>query len=304
MITPQSANALKDLPSFQQPLVNEITVLIPTLGRTILEQSLHKIASGNCWPAQIIVVDQGQKAYVAEWMDILKKVGIDSIYLPSTERGRAVGINRGLQRVQTRFVAITDDDCFVQSDWLECMTARLIKHPEAVITGRVDAIGEEDVLLKVTSEKSTIQRRPRLTYDSMSGGNMGTSMAVFRQVGFFEEDVRMRTAEDGEWAYRALRAGVPIVYAPEVVVGHYGWRDENQRSVQYEDYARSHGGFYGKYLRKGDWFIAARAFIHHLRSLRRWVKGVTTRNDEQARYGKAYFTGLLPGIISGIRRKS
>jgi GT2 family glycosyltransferase len=111
----------------------------------------------------------------------------------------------------------------------------------------------------------------------------------------------MYTAEDADWAYRALRAGVPIIYVPEAVVKHFGWRDESKRMVMYKDYARSHGGFYGKHLRKGDWFIALRAVIHHLRALRRWMRGVVFGDREMVLIGRAYFTGLLPGIIAGLR---
>lgn len=300
---PSPSKDLADLSSRRRPVLADITVVIPTLGRAILQESLCWIASGSAWPAQIIVVDQGKKAQVAHWMDVLREIGIDAMYVPSSERGRASGINRGLERVQTCFVAVTDDDCFVQEDWLENMVARLQDHPEAIVTGRVEAAGDEAVAVVVTSLKPVMYRRPRLKFDALSGGNVGTSMAVVRRVGFFDEDPRLRTAEDGEWAYRALRAGIPILYAPEVVVRHYGWRDEGQRSVQYKDYARSHGGFYGKYLRKGDWFIAMRALAHHTRALRRWIGGMLTGNEEQARYGRAYFTGLLPGMINGMRRK-
>jgi GT2 family glycosyltransferase len=137
----------------------------------------------------------------------------------------------------------------------------------------------------------------------MSGGNMGTSTAVIQRVGLFDEDASVRTAEDSEWAYRALKAGVPLVYAPDVGVRHFGWRDEQKRNIQYRDYARSHGGFYGKYLRQGDWFIALRVFAHHFRALRRWVRGIVTNDQEMALYGRAYLTGMLPGIMAGLRRK-
>ena len=131
---------------------------------------------------------------------------------------------------------------------------------------------------------------------------MGTSAAVIVHVGLFDEDTRLRTAEDGEWSYRALRAGIPIIYAPDVTVQHFGWRDEGKRSEQYKDYARSHGGFYGKYLRKGDWFIALRAMLHHLRALHRWLRGLIIGDQELVVYGRAYFINLLPGIIAGLQR--
>jgi GT2 family glycosyltransferase len=128
-------------------------------------------------------------------------------------------------------------------------------------------------------------------------------MSVIERIGRFDEDPRLRTAEDGEWSYRALRDDVPIIYAPDIVVRHFGWREEDERLVQYRDYARSQGGFYGKYLRKGDWFIAFRAVVHHLRALRRWLRGVASGDRELVLYSSAYLTGLLPGIVAGMRRE-
>jgi GT2 family glycosyltransferase len=286
-----------------RPVLDDISVIIPTLGRTILEESLYWITAGDAWPGALIVVDQGMSSQVADWIEILRTIGIQAIYSASSQRGRAAGVNRGIEQVQTRFFAVTDDDCFVASDWLKKMVSHLRENPQAIITGRVDPAGE-DMIVVVMSQAPAIYRKPRLKFDSMSGGNMGTSMTVIEQVGFFDEDPNLRTAEDGEWAYRALRAGVPIIYAPEVSVRHFGWRDETTRSIQYQEYARSHGGFYGKYLRKGDWFIALRAILHHIRAFRRWVIGTAIGNDELALYGRAYLTGLLPGIVAGLKKDS
>jgi GT2 family glycosyltransferase len=135
----------------------------------------------------------------------------------------------------------------------------------------------------------------------MSGGNMGTSLATFRKVGLFEEDPVMATAEDAEWSYRALRKGVPLRYEPDVVVAHFGWRDEKKRVEQYRHYALSHGGFYGKYIRRGDLFILVRALGHFVRALRRWVRGRLKGDAELALLGRAYCLNLVPGILSGIR---
>lgn len=284
-----------------RPILDDITVVIPTLGRAILEESLYWIVSGSAWPGEIIVVDQGSSQQVAALIEKLRLLGIKARHVPSTQRGRAAGINRGLEQVKTRFVAITDDDCFVESNWLAQMDRHLQLHPGAIVTGRVEAAGD-DMIIVVTAREPAIYRQPRLQFDTMSGGNMGTSRAVIDRVGLFDEHASVRTAEDGEWSYRALRAGVFIVYAPEVGVRHFGWRDDNKRAVQYKDYARSHGGFYGKYLRRGDWFIALRALIHYVRALRRWIRGTITGDQETALYGRAYVTGLLPGIIAGFRR--
>lgn len=281
-------------------VLDDISIVIPTLGRPILEQSLYWILAGNAWPGCLIIVEQGSNEDVEGWLRRVQEVGIRVKHILSSQHGRSAGINRGLEHVDTRFVAITDDDCFVAEDWLVNMATKLRLSSDAVVTGRVEAAGE-DMIVVVTSRTPSVQHHPRLKYDSMSGGNMGTSLDVFRKVGLFEEDPVMATAEDAEWAYRALRKGISIRYEPDVVLAHFGWRDQSKRSQQYRHYALSHGGFYGKYLRHRDLFILARAAGHFFRALRRWLRGKLNGDAELALLGRAYCTNLLPGILAGLR---
>lgn len=295
-----SASSINTMEFERKPVLEDISIVIPTLGRDILEQSLFWILEGSVWPGCLIVVEQGANLKVAEWLKRVQEIGIRVKHILSSQRGRSAGINRGLEQTDTQFVAITDDDCFVEAEWLMIMANKLRLNPDAVVTGRVEAAGE-DMVVVVTSTTPSVQSRPRLKFDSMSGGNMGTSLAVFKKVGLFEEDPVMATAEDAEWGYRALRHGILLRYEPEVVVAHFGWRDERRRVEQYRHYALSHGGFYGKYLRQADLFILARAGGHFMRALRRWVRGKLMDDMEMALVGRAYCLNLLPGILAGIR---
>jgi GT2 family glycosyltransferase len=291
-----------DLESVEpRPVRAGLTVVIPTLGRPILESCLAALAAGTAWPARIVVVDQGREPRVAAWLEGLAGRGLPTLHVPSGERGRSAGVNRGIERVETAHVAVTDDDCLVAADWVERMADRFDASPATVVSGRVDAAEGTDVPFVVAGETASVQRRPRLLFDSLCGGNMGAAVEVVRRVGPFDEDPRLRTAEDGDWAYRALRAGVPIAYAPEIRVTHVGWRDEAESLAQYRSYARSHGGFYGKHLRRGDPLVALRVVLHLARSLRRWLRGAIRGDAKQAALGRAYFTGLLPGVVAGLR---
>jgi GT2 family glycosyltransferase len=148
-----------------------------------------------------------------------------------------------------------------------------------------------------------MQKKPRLMFDRLSGGNCGIAIEILGRVGLFDEDPCMRYAEDGEWAYRALRSGVPIAYLPDLVVAHVGWRDIDERLAQYRRYARSHGAFFGKYLRRGDGFIVLRAGAHLARALRRWLRGTLKSDPELAANGRSYALQLLPGIVDGLKSR-
>jgi len=280
------------------------SVVIPTVGREILGKCLASIAAGDELPGEVIVVDQSSDPAISKWLEEICPPGVATRHVMSSNKGRAAGVNLGIGHVTTPYIAITDDDCLVAKDWVRKMFSSLEADPEVVVTGRVEATGDEVVPITVTSQKSATYRRPRLKFDSLCGGNMGVSLKVMERVGLLDEDERMRHSEDGEWAYRALRAGVAIRYAPDVVIHHYGWRDVGQRQAQYKAYAKSHGAFFGKYVRAGDWFIALRAVVHYLREIRRYVRGLVKGNREDSRMAWAYLRWLPSGILDGLIKNS
>jgi len=285
-----------------RPILDDITVVIPTLGRPILEESLNWLVAGRAWPGTVIIVDQGARPEVAAWVERLQTLGMIAQHLPSMQRGRSAGVNRGLERVRTRFVAVTDDDCFVTADWLQGMTGHLRRWPEAIITGRVEAAGDDAVeFCAVTSTTPTVYRRPQLKVHPLIGGNMDVSMAIVERIGLFDEHPSLRSAEDSDWGYRALRLGIPIAYMPEVAVRHYNWRTTGQRAARYREYARSQGGFYGKYL-FGSWLVALQAGRDLLRGPVRWFRGWHKRDPDMIARGRADTIDLLPGIVAGLRR--
>jgi GT2 family glycosyltransferase len=288
----------------RRPVLSDITVVIPTIGRPILEQCLLHVARGSYWPAAMVVVDQGRSAAVGQWIERLSTHGLVARHVPSSERGKAAALNRAIECVTTPGIAITDDDCLVAHDWLETLARHLRLMPAAVVTGPALATGEERPVAAVTGIAPRVSTRPGFTFDTFCGSNMGAGLDTMARVGPFDEDPAfVAAAEDCEWAYRALRQGVPIVYRPELVVHHVSWRGVAERDDRWRAYARSHGSFYGKYLRRGDWRIAVRVFLHHARALKRWGTGVVRGDREQAANGRAYVTGLLPGIVGALRAR-
>ena len=94
----------------RKPVLDDISIVIPTLGRAILEQSLFWILVGSAWPGRLIVVEQGANPDVAAWLRRVQELGVRVKHILSSQRGRSAGINRGLEQLDTRFVAITDDE--------------------------------------------------------------------------------------------------------------------------------------------------------------------------------------------------
>lgn len=287
-----------------QPIATDVSIVIPTLGRDLLKGCLESIAAGTLWPAELIVVDQGTDPAVDTWVEGLTRLGLSITHVRSNETGIAAGTNRGLERVRTPLVALTHDDCRVRPDWLERLSHRLRDIDDAILTGRVEPEGEGLVLTVVTRREPAVYTKPMIDRDILFPPNMGFPIRVVGRVGYFDEHPSLRVAgEDNEWAYRALRGGVPIIYDPAIVVVHLAWQDPRRRASLYRRYARGQGSFYGKYLRRGDSFILRRAIRDVARAPWLVLRGAVTRNGDLMAMGLGELTGLPAGIVSGLRNR-
>lgn len=286
----------------QRAVAGDVSIVIPTLGRELLRGCLGSIADGTMWPSEVIVVDQGGTSQVVSWVDELARRGLAITHVRSNETGIAAATNRGLERVRTTFVATTHDDCRVGVEWFERLSARVRDVGDAILTGRVEPEGEGLVLTVVTRREPAVYSTPLIDRDVLFPPNMAFPIRVIERVGYLDEHPSLRLAgEDNEWAYRALRAGVPIVYDPDIVVGHLAWQDPRRLRSLHRRYARGQGSFYGKYLRRGDPFILRRTIRDLVRAPWLVLRGAATRNGELLAMGLGEVTGLLPGLVAGLR---
>ena len=286
----------------RRPLTHDVTVVVPTLGDAVLQGCLDSIANGSCWPAQLIVVDQGTSADTGNWTARIESLGLRAVHLRTTSAGISAATNLGLQHVRTDYAAVTHDDCRVAHDWVQRLAAELDNVGDAIVTGRVEPEGEGIVLTVKTAAQAAIYTAPLLDADVLFPPNMAFAMRLLDRIGWFDEHPSLRTAgEDNEWAHRALRTGVRIVYQPRLVVTHLARHRREDLPQLYRRYARGQGAFYGTWLRRGDPFIALRITRDLLRAPWLLIRGIATRNSDLVAMGHGEVSGLLPGIFAGLR---
>jgi GT2 family glycosyltransferase len=285
-------------------VAHALSVVIPTTGEPVLRDCLDSIASGSTRPAQLIVVDQSGRSDVLTWIGDMRARGTDTVHIAVPRTGISAATNRGLEHVRTPYVAVTHDDCRVSRDWVERLAVRLPELGPAVLTGRVEPDGAGIVLTIKTALEPATYTAPLLRGDVLFPPNMAFPLSLLRRVGWFDEHPSLATAgEDNEWAHRVLRAGLPIVYDPTVVVCHLARHRPEDLPSLYRRYARGQGAFYGKWLRGGDLFIAGRAARDLVRAPWLLFRGLLTRNPELMAMGMGEVTGLLPGIAAGLRNR-
>ena len=251
-----------------KPIAADFTVVIPTLGRQCLRDSVLAIVAGTVVPAEIILSHQGAIGSMDDMMQELGELPVKVRYIHSDQRGAAAGRNTGIRHVTTRYFAATDDDCNAAPSTNNSSANRVF----------------ESLPLKG---------------DHFAGGNFGTAVAVFEDAGPFDETELLRYCEDPEWSYRALVKGYEIRFIPGITVTHLHWRGAADMTQVYSQYAYSQGGWFGRRIRRLDASFLIRLAYELTRGTKRWCLG-TLRGDLLRKVnGRAFVVDLLRGVAAG-----
>lgn len=239
---------------------------------------------------EVIVVDSGSVT------DATRRVADrDGIrYVRSDIPGLSIARNAGLAATTREIVVFTDDDCELQPDAIERLTAPFAASTVGAVAGRLrdhsDTSDAEPPPARVLSD----------TRDGLAAGHgalMAFRTALLRQLGGFDPVLGAGRdfggAEDLDAFCRVLHSGSTVVQAPDAVVRHLFTRSD-------DDYIRlnsAYGRGIGAMARK--WVAATGGEGRALTrlALRRAAVRLARRlGDSRARHGQwAYLRGFQDG---------
>jgi GT2 family glycosyltransferase len=275
--------------------------VLPTIGRPeLVEECLASLARCSPRADEILVVDSSPDDTVVQVVARFADAG--ARVLRCERRGLGYAFNDGIRAARHETVLLTNDDCVVDTAWVEVGHDALAGADGVIVTGRVRPDGDPDVVPSTIDEPA-----PREHAGSPGFVLYTQSMALCRDAvlaaGGFDGRIRP-SAEDNDLSYRWLRAGRTIRYEPSFVVWHRDWRTREQLERLYVDYGIGQGMVYGKHLRGGDLriarFVARDAYAVARGLVDRAVRGRRPHGDW--RLGLA--RGLPIGIVRGWRAAS
>lgn len=165
--------------------------------------------------------------------------------------------NTGISLANGDVVAIIDDDCYVEPDWLEA-TLSIFALPDIDLAGGPVLLHNPQdlpVSIRTATEIQAVTRMDEIFY-SVPGCNMAARREVYESIGGYDPNMgpgRGLAAEDSDLLYRALCRGYRIWYRPEMRVQHaHGRRTLAQQKALERSYVIGRGGFYAKHLLGGD----------------------------------------------------
>ncbi len=288
----------------------DVSVVIATVDRPAgLARCLDALLSGKLLPGEIVVVDQGSNDAAKTAILERNNASVPLVHVRQERRGLSSSRNLAVSRAKYRVVAITDDDCVPDSDWIAVIdrTFRSESPPDA-LTGKILPFGPPmDDTYVVSARTGTLRTEFTgnvVPWDVGSGANFAMTRQCFIDLGGCNERLGAGSpgmaAEDIDLIYRLLRAGLRIRYEPDAVVYHER-QTKRQRLTSRYGYGFGIGAFCAMWVRRGDRYPR--------RVLWNWWKGQLRALTVAAVRGQWFdmyqrslsIRGTLGGVIYGAR---
>jgi GT2 family glycosyltransferase len=235
------------------------------------------------------------------------------IILNEPVRGLASARNCALHHARGEIVVWTDDDCVPAEDWIECILAHFDEDPALdLLTGRVELYDQSHYPITINTSLEPAIIDEISAYDNLVlGANLAFRRQLLEQIGFFDSRFGagspLLAGEDTDFAFRALRGGYRIAYAPDVLLYHNHKRVTHDQVTRLRrNYTYANGALLMKHVVAGD-SMAARWFYWQLlgsfgRVLRppSWIPGRT----DNVRFLLVFLAGAFAYLCCAARRPS
>jgi glycosyltransferase involved in cell wall biosynthesis len=220
-----------------------ISVIIPTYNRKHLLEGCLESVFNQEYPYikyEVIVVDDGS---IDETEVLLKKYAesrVNFSYIKQSNKGPAAARNAGTKKAKGAIMVFTDSDCKLKENFLTNVEKSFLEKPNiAAILGYTIALFRNKRFLelrkyyetKQKGEKPSIVVSPNASF-SFHSDCCAVKKEVLRQIGGFDDSLKIPIGEDVELGYRLLSQGFSIYYNPQVVVYHFQ-RDESLLSFSW-----------------------------------------------------------------------
>lgn len=279
-----------------------VSVIICSRNRPeFLLAAVRSVLAGDLLPSEIIVVDQSDTpAEAARALD--GERGCRLRYLWTQERGVSRARNAGLAAAAGDIVAFTDDDVFVDREWLGAIVETLAAgDARDVVTGRVlstDAETPGAFAPALVADEQPAVYVGRLSRDVLEAGNMALRRTTLVDLLGFDPRLGPGTpfpaGEDNDMGYRLLAAGCRIHYVPRALIYHRAWRGPEEMWPLRWRYGVGQGAYYAKHLSLRD-----RDMLRRLVRLLGKHVGLAIRRARKAPRAAVGHLVYVAGVLTG-----
>ena len=243
-----------------------ITVVLPTCNRgESVAAAIKSILASDGPKFALHIVDQSDNDLTEK---LVRGLRYNSAvrYFRTPTKGASAARNIGIAEAHTELIALTDDDCEVPTTWLLELKNALESSAEVGIAFGNVLAGKHDnqrgfIPTYVRNGACLIRKMAEIHKAGGIGACMGLRRNVWTQLAGFDDMLgvgsRFRSAEELDFAIRALQAGYWIYETDRVSIVHNGFRTWAEAQRLTYDYLYGIGAVFAKHLRCRRWSVFA-----------------------------------------------
>lgn len=208
----------------------DVSIVIATRDRSQdLRETLKHLAEARVpagWRVELLIVDNGSSDDTKAVALAAEFPHLESRYIFEGRKGKSHAYHAAVEAVRGKVMLFTDDDVHVPADWIEAMCGPILDGSADAVQGGVKLAPHLDppwlkgyLRIWVASVENPSIRPPGLV-----GANMACSREALAAGGPF--DLRLGPGasgffEDTVFGWRVERAGLRILYQPQIAVEHH-----------------------------------------------------------------------------------
>lgn len=244
----------------------KISVVVPTRNRGPQVLKTVETILANDYPGfETTVVDQSDDDLTRDALQVF----FDRphfTYLRTARRGLSAARNEGIASTESELIAMTDDDCQVAADWLrEIVAGFCVDKRVGVVFGNVLAALHDHAagFIPAYSRAGPFLAKNIFQKHRVEGigACMGLRRSTWQALYGFDENLgaggRFGSAEELDFAVRALLAGYAVYETPKAQVVHNGFRTWASGKTLIWGYLYGIGAMFAKNLKAGHLSIMA-----------------------------------------------
>lgn len=184
-----------------------------------------------------------------------EEVQTTATILVERRRGVSIAKNLSIRKSKHELIALTDDDCVCEPNWIENLVKEFENEEVGCVTG--GSVPTREGLWYASTnwqaERRVFEKKEGFVppWIMGAGNNISLRKEAVKNIGYFDEELgpgtRFRGAEDIDVFHRMIGAGYGLVYTPDAVVKHEPLDTHSQVKAMMHGYRKGIGAFFAKH---------------------------------------------------------
>jgi len=228
------------------------SIIVPTYNRKErLKECVLALLNQNFKDYEIIVVDDGSSDGTKDMINGLQKEHNNLRYLRQKNKGPGIARNYGVSEAEGNIIALTDDDCIADSNWLKEIV-NSFKDKKVGVVGGGYVFHENPGLIGLWQSCNVKRgiKEGRLRHPSFfESNNLAMHKEVFLEVGGFNPLFGPKDgSEDFNLNYQTFKKGYKLVFNETAKVKHL--HKLNLKGVLKQNYIAGRGDIVFMFINK------------------------------------------------------